>query len=115
MNRLDPFTEQLAAIPGAAGHVIVGPQGELLAHAAPDAEALAALLALAAQACRALGAELGSSGFHHLVLHRAAHGKLFLVPLGACTLGLLQKPNAIAAEVLARVLALKEAHAPLFG
>ena len=113
MKNLEAFADQLAATAGTAGHLIVGPQGEILSHTVPNAEALAAFVSLCGQSCALLKTEITSTGFSHLVFHRTSNEKFLVVPMGNHIVGLFQQPHAMTSDVLTRVLAQRDAHTSL--
>ncbi|MBL0311726.1 MAG: roadblock/LC7 domain-containing protein [Holophagaceae bacterium] len=94
---------QLKSIPGLAGHVLVGPSGELLSHDAPNAESLAALVAICRQSSPAAERELMSSPVHSLAFHRGHNERFFIMPLGKDSIGFFQKKEAVGVELLAQV------------
>lgn len=99
---------ELKSIAGLAGHILVGPNGEILSHDAPDAEALGALVAICRGGCSVVEKELASSPVQFLAFHRGHSERFFVQPLERDSLGFFQKKEAVGAELLARVAAWKD-------
>lgn len=103
---MKPTAEQLAqlkAMPGLVGHVLVGANGEILAHDAINAELLAPLVAICRQSSAVAERELLSSPLRSMAFHRGHHERFFILPLGGNSLGFFQKKEAVGAELLAQI------------
>ncbi len=105
MNPHEDKIAQLKSIPGLAGHVLVGPNGEILSHDAPNAEYLGALVAICRGGCAVVERELASSPAHFLAFHRGHSERFYVLPMGKNSLGFFQKKEAVGAELLAGVAA----------
>jgi hypothetical protein len=99
---------QLKAIPGLAGHVLVGPNGEILSHDAPNAEDLGALVAICRGNCSTVEKELASPPVHLMAFHRGHSERFFVLPLEKNSLGFFQKKEAVGAHLLAGVTEWKD-------
>lgn len=99
---------KLKSISGLAGHVLVGPSGEILSHDATNAEALAALVSICRGDCPAVEKELMSSPIRFLAFHRGQSERFFIMPMGMNSLGFFQKKDVVGAELLAQVTEWKD-------
>lgn len=99
---------QLKAIPGLAGHVLAGPNGEILSHDAPNPEALGALVAICRWGCSVVERELASAPVHYMAFHRGHSERFFVLPLEKDSLGFFQKKETVGAELLAQVTEWKD-------
>lgn len=109
---MNPTAEQLSrlkAIPGLLGHVLVGANGEILAHDALNAEALAPLVAICRQSSAAAARELLSAPVRSMAFHRGHNERFFILPLGGNSLGFFQKKEAVSTELLAQITAWMDA------